>query len=80
MVFHAIKVVTTSIPHTRGSVEGTIDLSLAGLVNIKNKRLSPSSKTISHLCRNGVPAVKGRTNVCGGMTNCTNVIKLFKIN
>ena len=28
-----------------------------------------------HLYRNGVSAVNGRTNVCGGMTNCTNVTK-----
>ena len=46
MKLQAIKVVITSIPHTRGSVEGTRDLSHAGLVNIKNKRLSQSSSKV----------------------------------
>ena len=42
------------------------------MFNIKNNYMW----TTSHLCRNSVPAEKGRTNVCGGMTSCTNVIKL----
>ena len=46
MIFQAIKVVISSITHTRGSVEGTRDLSQAGLVNIKNKILSQTSSKV----------------------------------
>ena len=46
MIFQAIKVVITSITYTRGSVEGTRDLSHAGLVNIKNKRLAQSTSKV----------------------------------
>ena len=84
IVFQAINVVVTSIPHTRGSIEATRDLSHAGLVNIKNIRISqPSSKVFFRTAvhpyymfkkssayylpslQNSVPAVEGRTNVCG---------------
>ena len=45
-VLQAIKGVITSIPHTRGSIEGPRDISHAGLVSIKNKILSQSSSKL----------------------------------
>ena len=49
MILQAIKVVITSIPLTRGTMEGTRDISHAdaGLVNIKkDKRLPQSSSKV----------------------------------
>ena len=47
-VLQAIKVAITSIPHTRGSVEGTRDISQACLVNIKNKNKNEPRHVISN--------------------------------
>ena len=46
MVLHAITIAVTSIPQTRGSNEGTRDLSYAGSVDIKHKRISQSSSKV----------------------------------